>query len=73
MSTLTALADPAPGDLDCALSVNTILAQFPATAGVFNAFGIDLCCGASLSVKDAARAHRIEESALCAALRDAIA
>ena len=58
-------------ELDCAQTVNSIMTRFPATVTVFNSFGVDLCCGASLSVSDAARANALDEHALCAALRTA--
>lgn len=58
-------------ELDCSQSVNSIITRFPATVTVFNSFGVDLCCGASLSVSDAARANALDEHALCVALRTA--
>ena len=57
--------------LDCSLTVNTVLARYPAAAAVFNRFGVDLCCSASLSVEDAARALAIDAHALCGALKEA--
>lgn len=59
------------GELDCSDTVNSVMTRFPATVTVFNSFGVDMCCGASLSVADAARANAIDESALCVALRTA--
>jgi len=58
-------------ELDCSQTVNSIMTRFPATVTVFNSFGVDLCCGASLSVSDAARANALDEHALCVALRTA--
>lgn len=57
--------------LDCRLSVKAVVARFPSTSRVFNQFGIDLCCGSSLSVDDAARANGIDADTLCGALREA--
>lgn len=59
-------------DLDCSLSVNAILARYPATLPVFNRFGLDTCCGGALSVADAARAADVDGDVLCGALADAI-
>ena len=36
-------------------SVDETLARHPATATVFNAFGVDTCCGGGASLADAAR------------------
>lgn len=59
--------------LDCQLSVDTVLTRFPATSKVFDRFGIDRCCGGSLTVDHAARAHGVDSDILCSALREAIA
>ena len=40
--------------VDEAHSVNELLRDHPATAAVFNAFGIDACCGGARSLRDAA-------------------
>jgi iron-sulfur cluster repair protein YtfE (RIC family) len=66
-------AQTAQPNLDCSLSVNTVLARFPSTLSVFNRFGLDTCCGGALSVADAARAADVDTEALCGALADAIA
>jgi iron-sulfur cluster repair protein YtfE (RIC family) len=58
--------------LDCAQGVNEILTLHPATKTVFNRFGVDLCCGGSLSVQDAARASGANCDALCDALQHAV-
>lgn len=58
--------------LDGSLSVNAVLASHPSTLRVFNRFGLDTCCGAGLSVADAARAAGVDAEALCSALADAI-
>lgn len=71
---LAAQADGDPSGLaglECQLSVNTVVARFPSTSRVFNQFGIDLCCGGSLSVDDAAQANGLDADMLCGALREA--
>ena len=59
-------------NLDCSQSVNAVLARYPSTLPVFNRFGLDTCCGGSLSVVDAARAADVDKDLLCGALVDAI-
>lgn len=58
--------------LDCAQSVNEILTLHPATKMVFNRFGVDVCCGGSLSVQEAAHASGADRDALCDALQHAV-
>ena len=58
--------------LDCTWSVNATIARYPETIAVFNAHGIDTCCGGAASVEDAARDASVEGTRLCGALRDAI-
>ena len=43
-------------ELDCHWTVGQVLERYPATAAVFNRYGMDLCCGSSVSVQEAA--HR---------------
>ena len=57
--------------LDCSRPVNGVVATFPSTARVFHRFGVDLCCSATLSVEDSARAAGIDAATLCNALREA--
>lgn len=58
--------------LDCKLSVNAVIAQHPATTSVFNAHGIDTCCGGAKSVEDAAREAGVDPTVLCGQLLGAI-
>lgn len=37
-----------------ALTVNELLARYPLSGSVLNAFGLDTCCGGLLSIRDAA-------------------
>lgn len=59
--------------LDCSHRVNDIVARHPTTRDVFHRFGLDTCCGGSLSVADAARAHGVDADTLCSELTAAIA
>lgn len=58
--------------LDPALTVNETVARWPATAAVFNRFGIDTCCGGGVPIRAAATRDGIDPEVLYAALREAI-
>ena len=62
-----------PIQLECRWSVNEVIARHPATIAVFNAHGIDTCCGGALSVEEAAYEARLDPLQLLAALEVAIA
>lgn len=51
-----------------AATVNEILVQHPETVSVFNAFGIDACCGGDASLDEAARRDSVDVNALLDAL-----
>jgi len=53
-------------------TVDTLMARHPATMAVFNAFGVDTCCGAHSSVREASARDGVDKAALVAALRRAI-
>jgi iron-sulfur cluster repair protein YtfE (RIC family) len=55
-------------ELDCTSTVNDIITRHPATMAVFNHFGLDTCCGAMLSVAEAAHANGVNADALCTEL-----
>lgn len=55
-----------------AMTLDDLMARYPATMAVLNAHGVDSCCGAHASVHEAARRDGVDESALVAALRRAI-
>lgn len=59
-------------DLDCRLSVNAVIARHPSTTKVFNAHGIDTCCGGAKSVEEAAREAGVDPAVLCGELVAAI-
>ena len=54
--------------VDTAATVNEILLQHPAAVSVFNAFGIDACCGGHASLDEAARRDGADIDALIPAL-----
>lgn len=54
-------------------TVDDLMAQHPATMAVFNAFGVDSCCGAHRTVHEAAVADLVDEAALVSALERAMA
>ncbi len=58
--------------LDCSVSVNDMITRHPETASVFNAYGIDTCCGGGAAVQDAARDAKVDPTRLCADLDAAI-
>ena len=59
--------------IDASSTVNDIVARYPSTLAVFNAFGIDTCCGGALPVSEAAARHKIPLNALRSALESALA
>lgn len=54
------------------MTINEIVARYPATIPVFNRFGMDTCCGGGVSVYDAAQRDGIDVEAVLAALREAV-
>lgn len=58
-------------ELDCQWTVGQVLERYPATAAVFNRYGIDLCCGSAVSVREAAHRDGIDANTLCSELHEA--
>ncbi|HET7623017.1 MAG TPA: DUF542 domain-containing protein [Gemmatimonadaceae bacterium] len=58
-------------ELDCRWTVGQVLERYPATAAVFNRYGIDLCCGSSVSVQEAAHRDGVDADELCSQLHEA--
>ncbi len=54
-------------------TVDALMTAHTQTMAVFNSFGVDTCCGAHRSVRDAAIEDGADEEKLVAALRSAIA
>lgn len=67
---MSSFAAPAP--FDSGQSVEAVIRAYPATATVFRDHEIELCCSTGLSVRDAAYAAGVDETALCADLRAVI-
>jgi regulator of cell morphogenesis and NO signaling len=65
--TMTNQAMPSPS-INTAATINEILAEHPAAVSVFNALGIDACCGGDASLDEAARRDGASLEALIAAL-----
>ncbi|MBI1808674.1 MAG: DUF542 domain-containing protein [Gemmatimonadetes bacterium] len=57
--------------LDRTLTVNEIIARYPATIAVLNSFGIDTCCGGMTSLDEAAVRDGADADALFAAVKAA--
>jgi len=53
-------------------TVNDVLRLYPETVSVFNAFGIDACCGGAASLREAARRDQVDLAELIAALEATI-
>ena len=58
--------------IDTRSTVNEIVARYPSTLAIFNAFGIDTCCGGALPMSEAASRHGIPLNALRSALESAV-
>lgn len=52
-----------------ATTVDDVLARYPITFSVLNAFGVDSCCGGSASLREAAAHALADESVLLDALQ----
>ncbi len=59
-------------ELPADLTVNEVIRLWPTTIATFNHFGIDACCGGSVTVRVAALRDGADPGALEAALLDAI-
>ncbi|HST58668.1 MAG TPA: DUF542 domain-containing protein [Longimicrobium sp.] len=53
------------------LTVNEAIRRFPAAVAVFNAFGIDACCGGATPLAEAAVRDGADPAALMQAVRAA--
>ena len=60
-------------NIDPNWTVNELLTRQPATIPVLNQFGLDTCCGSTVSIVEAAYRDGVDLDALLAALRAAIA
>lgn len=60
------------GRIDPAITVNDVMACFPASIAVLNALGIDTCCGGMESLRDAATEAGVALPVLLAAIEHAV-
>ena len=58
--------------IDPSWTVNEIVAHHPATAAVFNRFGLDICCGGAVTPELAAVREGLDPRALREALQQAV-
>jgi iron-sulfur cluster repair protein YtfE (RIC family) len=62
-----------PSDsIEASWTVNEVIRIFPDTVTVFNAFGVDSCCGGAASLEEAALDAGADRSELISALRAAV-
>lgn len=59
--------------IDASWTINEVLARYPETVTVFNAFGMDMCCGADESIAVSAEEAEVDPDALLVALLDVAA
>lgn len=59
--------------IDPTWTINETVARFPATLTVFDAAGLDSCCGGGHEIKEAARRHGLDLEPLLNGLRAAAA
>ncbi len=57
-----------PQAIDPHLTIGEIVRRYPATLAVFNAHGLDACCGGALPLAEAAERHGLDLAELLAAL-----
>jgi regulator of cell morphogenesis and NO signaling len=51
------------------VTLNTLVAQYPAALSVLQRFGLDTCCGGALPLRTAAEHHQLDLAELVHALR----
>jgi regulator of cell morphogenesis and NO signaling len=54
------------------MTVNAVVARYPATIPVFNRFGLDTCCGGGVSIESAAHRDGVAVDPVISALRAAM-
>jgi iron-sulfur cluster repair protein YtfE (RIC family) len=52
--------------IDASMTVNAVIARYPAALTVFHAHGVDACCGGALPLAVVAERHRLDLDALVA-------
>ena len=58
--------------IDPTSKISDVVQRHPTTAGVFNYFGIDACCGGHSTVGAAAESQFVDSESLVVALRAAV-
>lgn len=59
--------------IDSSWTINEVLGIYPETVTVFNAYGVDMCCGGDETIEVASVEADVDRDALVAALLDAAA
>jgi regulator of cell morphogenesis and NO signaling len=59
--------------LDPNITIAEVVRRYPAALGVFNAHGLDTCCGGGLPVAEAAAPHGLDLAELLSALEQVAA
>jgi regulator of cell morphogenesis and NO signaling len=57
--------------IDPTSTIGAVVQRYPATLAVFNARGLDVCCGGGLPLAEAAARHGLDLAELLAALTQA--
>ena len=57
--------------IDRTTTISELVSRYPATLAVFNARGLDVCCGGALPIQAAAAHHGLDLAELLAALERA--
>lgn len=58
--------------IDPSWTINETVTRLPDTLPVFDAFGLDSCCGGGHPIREAARRHGLDLEALLTALNAAV-
>jgi len=64
---------PSTSTVDPTWTINDTVARFPSTLPVFDAAGLDSCCGGGHAIADAARRHDLDLESLLRDLNRAVA
>lgn len=51
-------------------TINEVTNAYPATLPVFQSFGLDICCGGALTLREAASRHELDVAQLLKAVQD---
>lgn len=59
--------------IDSSWTINEVLGMYPETVTIFNAYGMDMCCGGDETIDVACEEAEVDRDALVAALLDVAA